>query len=388
MKPAGGKVRRRRRLGLRLLLVASALCLAVVAVELFVHLPILSDPLARQMRGTVEEIPAGRLRTVAGYTGTQSVGGGVQRVRHNAVGMRGPDLGPKTRDELRVLFLGDSVTYGTGVEETETFAMRAGELLRARLSRPVTAGIAACPGLGSTDHASLLQRVATHFAPDLIVSCVFVENDLYDNLSLERAVVAGYPLFHGPQVRLARSSWRARAMLRWKTAWLVEQTLRDWLPALALDASALAPTPQEQARWDGVAPDQSVLFLEQTGVVPALDRLCGFVRDGLVDLQRTAAGTPVCVVLVPSFVQYVPGVFEHLAKARVGEGEHRPGSIQGRLRAVCSEVTVPVFDLLPGLAAHAEPAGLLIPNDYHFNIAGNRMVAELIAPWLEERLRK
>lgn len=388
MKPAGGKVRRRRRLGLRLLLAASAFCLAVVAVELFVHLPILSDPLARQMRGTVEEVPAGRLRTVAGYTGTQSVGGGVQHVRHNAVGMRGPDYGPKTRDELRVLFLGDSVTYGTGVDEADTFAMRSGTALTERLGRPVTAGIAACPGFGSVDHASLLQRVAAHFAPDLIVSCVFVENDLYDNLSLVHAVVAGYPLFHGPQVRLARSSWRARAMLQWKTAWLVEQTLRDWLPALALDASALAPTPDELARWDGVAPDQSVLFLEQAGAVPALDRLCGLVRGGLVDLQRTAAGTPVCVVLIPSFVQYVPGVFEHLEKARVGEGEHRPGSIQGRLRAVCTELALPVFDLLPGLATHTEPAGLLIPNDYHFNIAGNRVVAELMAPWLEDLLRK
>lgn len=388
MKPAGGKVRRRRRLGLRLLLAASALCLAVVAVELFVHLPILSDPLARQMRGTVEEVPAGRLRPVAGYTGTQSVGGGVQRVRHNAVGMRGPDYGPKNRDDLRVLFLGDSVTYGTGVEEADTFAMRVGALLGARLGHPVQAGIAACPGFGSVDHASLLQRAAAHFAPDLVVSCVFVENDLYDNLSLVRAVVGGYPLFHGPQVRLAHSSWRARAMLQWKTAWLVEQTLREWLPALALDASALLPTPQEQARWDGIAPDQSVLFLEQTGAVPALDRLCGFVREGLVELQRTAAGTPVCVVLIPSFVQYVPGVFEHLAKARAGEGAHRPGSIQGRLRAVCAEVALPVFDLLPGLATHADPAGLLIPNDYHFNVAGNRVVAELMAPWLEELLRK
>ncbi len=390
MKTAQRSPRRRalRRWALRGVIVTAALALAVVAIEVFVHLPILSDPLARQMRGTVEEGPDGRLRTVPGHRGTQTVGGGVQHIRHNSVGMRGPDYGPKTPGELRVLFLGDSVTYGTGVEETDTFAVCAADLLTERLGRPVTAGISACPGFGSVDHVHLLRAAAASFTPDLVVSCVFVENDLYDNLSVVRAVVGGYPLFHGPQVRLARSSWRARAMLRFKTAWLIEQALRSWLPALALDATALAPTAEERARWDGVAPDQSVVFLEQTGTVPALDRLCGIVRDGLVELQRAAGETPVCVVLLPSFVQYVPGVFEHLASTRVGEQPHAVGSIQARLTTICAELGLPARDLLPDLRAEKDAQALLIPNDFHFNVPGNRRVAELLAPWLEAQLRK
>src|SRR4051794_39884304 len=52
-------------------------------------------------------------------------------VRINQLGIRGPEIGPRRPGVRRVLVLGDSFTFGAGVEEAETFpAQLAAELTR------------------------------------------------------------------------------------------------------------------------------------------------------------------------------------------------------------------------------------------------------------------
>jgi len=369
--------------------VGVAAALAVVAAEVLLPVPPgLRAAIWRQARWSLEEYEPGRLRTVAGYAGIQTVGGGRQHVRHDQVGMRGGDLPRKGASETRVLFLGDSVTYGTGVEEDATFARQLEPILSTALATTVRCGIAAAPGFGVRDQAPFLLRVRASFAPDLVVACVFVENDLYDDLQLERGVFAGYPVFQTAQVRLLRRSWRARLAARFTVAYQLEQFLARTLPALAMDVGGATLTAEEAALWQGVAPDQSVLFLEQGAATPALTRLLERSVDGLRAVVAAARPTPVAVVLIPSYVQYVPGLFEHLAAQRTGEGEHRCGAIQQRLGTACTALGLPWVDLLPGLRARTDVEGLLIPGDYHFTAQGHRVVAELLAPWLEELLRE
>lgn len=398
-----GVVRRRRvvRVLGRLAVVLVAVLLGAIAAEALLPVPAgLRGAIWRQARGSLEEHEPGKLRTVANFRGVQTVGGGRQLVRHDALGMRGTDFGPKQPGELRVVFLGDSVTYGTGVQEEETFAKRLEPLLAAQLGTPVRCGIAASPGFGVRDQAPFLRRVQADFAPDLVVSCVFVENDLYDDLQLERGVFAGYPVFQARQVRLLRSSWRARLAARFTLAYLIEQLLAEHVPAWAMPLDGARLSPQEEELWAHVAPDQSALFLEQVGgaantddpsgprpgTLQVVERLVERSADGLRELQRTAGDVPVVVVLVPSYVQYLPGLFEHLAAARTGELTHRRGAIQARLARAAAALDLPCFDLLPPLLAHPDPASLLIPNDFHFTPAGHRFVAEVLAPWLADQL--
>jgi len=384
--------RRRGRIvrwGARLLAVGVALGAALLAAEWLLPEPaLLQGAIWRQARGSIEEHAPGRLRPKAHFTGVQTVGGGRQHVRHNALGMRGPEVGPRQPGEVRVLFVGDSITYGTGVQEDETFALRLAGPLGAALGRRVTTGISACPGFGVRDHADLLARVQDAFAPDLVVACVFVENDLYDDLQLERGVFAGYPVFQAPQVRLLRASWRARLAVRSNVAFALERLLAAHWPALAMDLSGAALRPEEAALWEGVAPDQSVLFLEQVDAPPALHRMLDRTRAALADLRARAGDAALAVVLVPSYVQYLPGLFDHLAAQRSHEGEHRCGTIQARLLALCAELGLPAFDLLPPLRAAPDPAALLIANDFHFTPRGHETVAALLAPWLAELLRR
>src|SRR3954447_14578051 len=67
------------------------------------------------------------------------------QVRINRLGIRGPEIGPRRPGVRRVLVLGDSFTFGTGVEEEEAFPARlAAELTRAGIpAEGINAGMGA-----------------------------------------------------------------------------------------------------------------------------------------------------------------------------------------------------------------------------------------------------
>jgi hypothetical protein len=102
------------------------------------------------------------------------------RYSNNSLGWRGRreyQLQKQTR--YRVLFLGDSFTYGIGVNDGQTFPARVEKELKAdRLSVEVMN--AGCPGKGTDYELKLFQTVGYKFHPDLTVLCFFC-NDFQDN---------------------------------------------------------------------------------------------------------------------------------------------------------------------------------------------------------------
>ena len=81
--------------------------------------------------------------------------------------------------DYRVLFLGDSFTYGLGVNDDQTFAAQVEKDLRAgRLSVEVMN--AGCPGKGTDYALKCFQTVGRKFHPDLTVLGFFC-NDFQDN---------------------------------------------------------------------------------------------------------------------------------------------------------------------------------------------------------------
>jgi hypothetical protein len=116
---------------------------------------------------------------------------GQQGVRHypgvftftyhnNSLGWRGSrEYCPEKTTAYRVLMLGDSFTYGTGVNDDQTFAALVEKELRAdHLSVEVMN--AGCPGKGTDYELKLFQTVGRKLHPDLTVLCFF-GNDFQDN---------------------------------------------------------------------------------------------------------------------------------------------------------------------------------------------------------------
>ena len=99
---------------------------------------------------------------------------------NNSLGWRGRrEFRADKQTSYRVLFLGDSFTYGTGVNDDQTFAAQVEKILTAdRLSVEVMN--AGCPGKGTDYEVKVFDTVGRKFYPDLTVLCFFC-NDFQDN---------------------------------------------------------------------------------------------------------------------------------------------------------------------------------------------------------------
>lgn len=102
------------------------------------------------------------------------------RYSNNSLGWRGRrEYREAKQTDYRVLFLGDSFTYGLGVNDDQTFAAQVEKDLRAdRLSVEVMN--AGCPGKGTDYELKSFQTVGRKFHPDLTV-LGFFGNDFEDN---------------------------------------------------------------------------------------------------------------------------------------------------------------------------------------------------------------
>jgi hypothetical protein len=99
-------------------------------------------------------------------------------VRTNALGLRGAALQRvKPPGSLRILVLGDSFTFGFGVEDRETFSARLEELLSERLERRIEVLNAGVPGWNAAHYLLFLREPGLELDPDLVLVAL-MENDV------------------------------------------------------------------------------------------------------------------------------------------------------------------------------------------------------------------
>ena len=94
----------------------------------------------------------------------------------NGAGFRGPAAGAGAAGRRRVVVLGDSLTFGTGVEDGETFVAQLAGL--APSLEPLNLGVS---GYGTDQELLLLEHEGLTQAPAVVVLDVCVGNDLLDN---------------------------------------------------------------------------------------------------------------------------------------------------------------------------------------------------------------
>ena len=99
------------------------------------------------------------------------------RIKINSKGLRGPEKEyGKPQDKKRILFLGDSFTFGTGVEQDESFVWRIQKLADPKLDI-INGG---APGSSTNEEFRFLSSEGFRYAPDGVV-LVFFQNDIQDN---------------------------------------------------------------------------------------------------------------------------------------------------------------------------------------------------------------
>jgi hypothetical protein len=136
----------------------------------------------------------------------------------NELGFRDRPIQPKTGNMFRILCIGDSVTYGTGVSNEEAFPNALESLMQRRAGASlavdvINAGISA---YSARNIRGLLQTHIASLQPDTVVY-TFVENDLDDSLS---AGPGGWLMEYDPakpaDAAFIKGSFAPAWVLRWQ----------------------------------------------------------------------------------------------------------------------------------------------------------------------------
>lgn len=98
-------------------------------------------------------------------------------VATNELGVRDRHIERKVDGELRILALGDSVTFGWGVPFEETFAKKLEGKLKSRLGRPVRTVNSGVGGYNTTQEYAFLRAYFGTIDPDIVV-LLYVSNDI------------------------------------------------------------------------------------------------------------------------------------------------------------------------------------------------------------------
>jgi hypothetical protein len=220
-------------------------------------------------------------------------------------------------------------------------------------------------GAGPREYVEVLRRDVWAFRPDLVLVSVFVGNDVTETLPTPRYLD---PRQHGLYLLLTRG-WRL-ARERWRQEAGQPGAAGDRLGGAALSPQSFRAV---EARRLAVCLDPPPVALEKKW------------RRALRDLDRLVTecgrrGVRVGVVLIPDEFQVNPAVLANaLEDNRLGRAAVDVELPQRRLAAFFAGRGVPCLDLLPAFAGRP---GLYAPNDTHWGVAGNRLAAERIAPWL------
>jgi lysophospholipase L1-like esterase len=322
-----------------------------------------------QYAGLVLDTPAGRRMRANTEARLQSIPGAVGEivVRTNSLGYRNPEIGPKTADRTRVLFLGDSVTLSVYLPEEASFVRRVQALSETPASGERFETInAAVAGISLPNELAILQETGFSTEPDVVVLGFFL-NDAAPS----------------PGVRIMQPpSW-----LAW--SWLARD-LGARLPFLlhamggggddAVEAQARAWRDELRARYPAGPGDPAIdrpAF--NAAVVEAAndwgsawtDSAWDTLEPLLIEFRRQcdAHGAQPMIVAFPVAQQI---------RARFDAAEP-----QRRLRAIARHLDLPFLDLLPLLKKMPAEAQPILQDHCHYTDHGNAV----LAPWILEFLR-
>jgi hypothetical protein len=105
-------------------------------------------------------------------------------IRTNSLGLRGKDIPSKKDNEIRILILGDSFTFGIGVEEDETYSSKLEVLLNSKIDKAFKVINAGFPGLGTYTQLHFFKEYGLKLNPDLVILQFYI--DVFENMRYKK----------------------------------------------------------------------------------------------------------------------------------------------------------------------------------------------------------
>jgi hypothetical protein len=323
------------------------------------------------------------------------------RITINAAGYRDRDFARDKGNAFRILGLGDSFTFGSGVEEEEIYLSRLEQSLAADGGRFDVLNLGA-GGRGLSDEAMVLETDGPDLAPDLVILGLFLGNDIRD-------VMLGWDRF---EVNGGFRSWKDGILERWKrplTPGLILEPTGGPPPRRNRSSTAL-PIPFKaffkerlhlytfvQKRYDmlrarltprGTGPTKSFTIFNMEALM--IDPYPVELEEGWAQSSAVLAriqgwcemhGARFVVAAVPIPAQVDPEIWDQaLATYGLDPAHLDRTKPQRRLAEIGKHHGIPVIDLLPAFerARDASSERLYYERDIHWTPRGHLVAAEEI----------
>lgn len=284
-----------------------------------------------------------------------------QRVTINSHGLRGPEVTyAKPGGVVRILFLGDGVTFGEGAESyAQALPYRVQQALGADSGAGVEAINAGVPGYATWQESAYFVNEGIRYGPDVVL-LVFVPYDAVEWLRLRRfggtddgdiilRTTAGFPL--ADKSAIAYLIWKLWGSLRYDSDPVRLAALHEIFDLSFLCGDKVSPL--HERGW--------------SGTFDAIGKLHGACRSRAISFA---------IIILPSRYQ-----------VKKADGCTRPQELMGRY---ATENGIPVLDLYPVLLGAMQARGLtfddlyLSGSDTQLSAVGTGIIAEATALFLRE----
>lgn len=328
----------------------------------------------------------------------------------NSLGFRDREFSPVKPTPYRILVLGDSFTYGWGVDIEQTWAKVLERNLKNRQVEVEVANLGV-PGTSPLDYAPFAQKAIPALKPDLVIIGVLQGDDLAqmkDYSSRERnqkrkalinkmtAVIAGiYPNFSqwlrfSPKQKKLNQEWVAQTKKIYADYNAYEKSRFDKLDdhiKQAFFSGNLNPhlmiTPFKTPKFFLYA-----LNLDDPETKIFIDKMA----EKFSDIKRVADKNKVKVVVVsvPHPVYISPKAFKTFEKFGFALDPKMlsADSMDEAVKTACAKAGVNFYEFTGSFRKQSDKnPPLYFEWDNHFNPAGHKFLADLLTPKIAEELK-
>ena len=331
----------------------------------------------------------------------------------NNLGFRGPDFSrrPKSGTE-RIAIIGDSFTYGWGLEQDQTWPAILEQCLRSAARRVEIANLGV-PGAGPLSYADLAPRALAALHPDVLLVAVVQADDIAQ--CSDEAPGAAWGWRERLGARLSRLLPGLSTIAGLTPSHQIHVTARDlrgiWMKQ-AHDFIA-GFNPGERARFDRLPSRLRELYAQgdvNPGIVYYAFRRPRYLvdtvnpdvpltRTNLAELTRCLAqirraaehyGARTIAISIPYRVYITAPDMEAMREFGFDVdpaliGSDKPDEM---IRAAAGRAGVPFVDVTSSFRAEAKDSELYFPVDGHFNASGARLYATLLTPKVAAQLKQ
>ena len=285
-------------------------------------------------------------------------------IETNSLGLRHPELGPKSEDEFRILVLGDSITFGDYVAFEETYPALLERRLEGRRPR-VTVINAGLPGANTSNELYHYLEISDAVDPDLVLGGMYLNDSQNSGRFYARSLREPYAssrflTFLANRVAVLRLElWSDEVIPEIDPGWREEFQGDRWL--------------RTGDMWNDSESFDFEIYNAHMDFGLAWNPQSWTILKRIVHTFSTAAqqnGHDFAVFLLPIHIQ-VKGTVENFQP-------------QENFVAMCDFLDLTCLDLVPALRADWQARHTELYYDHcHLTADGNSVVADALVEWLD-----